>query len=65
MALQSVATKATPDLKEVHDLLVEADSIIKVCSYYDVEDLENAVVRCALSGASRLLNEAMQVTGNF
>ena len=53
----STPTAAT----EVHDLLVEADAIVKLCSLNEPHpaDPENAVQGCALAAASRLLNQAM------
>jgi hypothetical protein len=46
---------------EVHDLLVEADAIVKLCSLNEPHpnDPENSVQGCALAAASRLLNIAM------
>jgi hypothetical protein len=53
----SAPTAAT----EVHELLVEADAIVKLCSLNEPhpDDPENTVQGCALAAASRLLNIAM------
>lgn len=51
----------TPAQAKIHDLLVEADAIVKLCAYSNPfpDDQEYAVQGCALSAASRLLTEAM------
>jgi hypothetical protein len=52
---------ASPAATEVHDLLVEADAIVKLCYLNEPcpNDPENNVQGCALAAASRLLNIAM------
>ncbi len=51
-------------LEKVHELLVEADAILKAVYFSDVPgDTERAVAMCALQGASRILHNAMALTG--
>lgn len=54
--------RSNPDSKELHNLLVEADAIVKLCYLNEPNpnDPENSVQAVALAGASRLLNMAME-----